>query len=76
MLSGVNRGHNVAEDVTMSGTVAGAIEGMALGVPSIALSQGLTWKRGEEPTIHFDDGRDLRAGDHPAPGRGRLARRT
>ena len=41
VLSGVNRGANVAEDVTMSGTVAGAIEGMALGVPSIALSQ--TW---------------------------------
>jgi 5'-nucleotidase len=39
VLSGVNRGANMAEDVTMSGTVAGAIEGMALGVPSIALSQ-------------------------------------
>ena len=33
VLSGVNRGQNLAEDVTMSGTVAGAIEGMALGVP-------------------------------------------
>jgi 5'-nucleotidase len=41
VLSGVNRGANVAEDVTMSGTVAGAIEGMAMGVPAIALSQ--TW---------------------------------
>lgn len=41
VLSGVNRGHNIAEDVTMSGTVAGAIQGMALGVPSIALSQSL-----------------------------------
>ena len=41
VLSGVNRGHNTAEDVTMSGTVAGAIQGMALGVPSIALSQSL-----------------------------------
>lgn len=39
VLSGVNRGANIAEDVTMSGTVAGAIEGMAMGVPSIALSQ-------------------------------------
>ena len=39
VLSGVNRGLNAAEDVTMSGTVAGAIEGMALGVPSLALSQ-------------------------------------
>lgn len=39
VLSGVNRGLNAGEDVTMSGTVAGAIEGMAMGVPSIALSQ-------------------------------------
>lgn len=39
VLSGVNRGQNIAEDVTLSGTVAGAIEGMALGIPSIALSQ-------------------------------------
>jgi 5'-nucleotidase len=39
VLSGVNRGQNVAEDVSYSGTVAGAIEGTILGVPSIALSQ-------------------------------------
>ncbi|MBA3810566.1 MAG: 5'/3'-nucleotidase SurE [Caulobacteraceae bacterium] len=39
VLSGVNRGLNAAEDVTMSGTVAAAIEGMALGVPAMALSQ-------------------------------------
>lgn len=47
VLSGINRGQNVAEDVTMSGTVAGAIEGMALGVPSIALSQALTYLHDE-----------------------------
>jgi 5'-nucleotidase len=39
VLSGVNRGQNLAEDVTYSGTVAGAIEGTILGIPSIALSQ-------------------------------------
>ena len=39
ILSGVNRGQNVAEDVTYSGTIAAAIEGTILGVPSIALSQ-------------------------------------
>jgi 5'-nucleotidase len=43
VLSGVNRGHNIADDVTLSGTVAGAIEGMALGIPSIALSQALSY---------------------------------
>ncbi len=41
ILSGVNRGHNLGEDVTFSGTVAGALQGMALGIPSIALSQSL-----------------------------------
>src|SRR5271166_3551818 len=39
VLSGVNRGQNVAEDITYSGTIAGAMEGAILGVPSIALSQ-------------------------------------
>jgi 5'-nucleotidase len=39
VLSGVNRGRNVAEDVSYSGTVAGAIEGTVLGIPSFALSQ-------------------------------------
>ena len=41
VLSGVNRGFNLAQDVTLSGTVAGALQGMTLGVPSIALSQCL-----------------------------------
>src|ERR1700730_16473872 len=40
VLSGVNRGRNAAEDVTYSGTVAGAMEGAVLGIPSFALSQG------------------------------------
>lgn len=39
LLSGVNRGANLGEDVTYSGTVAVAMEGTLLGVPSIALSQ-------------------------------------
>ncbi len=39
VLSGVNRGQNVAEDVTYSGTIAWAMEGTILGIPSIALSQ-------------------------------------
>ena len=38
VLSGVNAGANMADDVTYSGTVAGAIEGTMLGIPSIALS--------------------------------------
>lgn len=39
ILSGVNRGGNMAEDVTYSGTVSVAMEGQLAGVPSIALSQ-------------------------------------
>lgn len=38
ILSGVNRGQNLADDINYSGTVAGAIEGSLLGIPSIALS--------------------------------------
>ncbi len=38
ILSGVNRGQNLAEDVTFSGTIAGALQGMQMGIPSIALS--------------------------------------
>jgi 5'-nucleotidase len=39
VLSGVNLGRNAGEDVTYSGTVAGAMEGAVLGIPSLALSQ-------------------------------------
>ena len=38
VLSGVNRGQNLADDVTYSGTVAGAIQGTLLGIRSVAMS--------------------------------------
>lgn len=38
IISGINHGHNMGEDVTYSGTIAAAIEGSILGVPSIAAS--------------------------------------
>ncbi len=38
VLSGINRGPNLGDDVTYSGTVAAAMEGTVLGIPSIALS--------------------------------------
>ena len=53
VLSGINRGGNLGEDVTYSGTVAAAMEGTVLGVPSIALSQEypdrgpVPWETGE-----------------------------
>jgi 5'-nucleotidase len=38
LISGINHGANMGEDVTYSGTVAAAIEGSILGIPSIAVS--------------------------------------
>lgn len=38
IVSGVNRGGNLGEDVTYSGTVAAAMEGTLLGIPSVAFS--------------------------------------
>jgi 5'-nucleotidase len=38
VVSGINRGYNIGDDVTYSGTVAGALEGTLLHVPSIAVS--------------------------------------
>lgn len=57
VLSGINRGSNLAEDVTYSGTVAAAIEATLLGIPAIALSQsifpgnqGIEWGASEDYT--------------------------
>jgi 5'/3'-nucleotidase len=48
VLSGVNAGSNIADDVTYSGTIAGAIEGTLLGIPSVALSLAVDYdRRGE-----------------------------
>jgi len=54
VLSGVNRGSNAGDDITYSGTVAAAMEGTNLEVPSIALSQtcndldAVQWKTAEK----------------------------
>lgn len=50
--SGINTGPNMGDDVTYSGTVAGAYEGMLLGIPSVAFSNG-----GYEPTDYATAGR-------------------
>jgi 5'-nucleotidase len=61
VLSGVNRGQNLADDIVYSGTVAGAIQGCLLGVPSMAMSlvtgpaetdQGTGEPRWETPMRH------------------------
>src|SRR5436309_9576979 len=48
VLAGVNRGRNAGEDVIYCGTVAGAVEGTILGIPSFALSQSYL-SRSEQP---------------------------
>ena len=45
VVSGINKGWNLGDDVTYSGTVAGALEGALLGIPSIGVS--LRQTRGE-----------------------------
>ncbi|HUG46462.1 MAG TPA: 5'/3'-nucleotidase SurE [Sphingomicrobium sp.] len=52
ILSGINRGANLAEDVTYSGTVSAAMEGALAGVRSIALSQSYS-KEGMGDTVPF-----------------------
>ena len=52
ILSGINRGANLAEDVTYSGTVSAAMEGALAGVPSIALSQVYS-REGMGDTVPF-----------------------
>src|SRR3954465_2786800 len=49
VLSGVNRGRNAGEDVIYSGTVAGAVEGTILGIPSVALSQSYMSRSDQPP---------------------------
>ena len=52
ILSGINRGANLAEDVTYSGTVSAAMEGALAGVRSIALSQSYS-REGMGDTVPF-----------------------
>jgi 5'-nucleotidase len=50
VVSGINKGWNLGDDVTYSGTVAGALEAALLGVPAIAVS--LRQTRGEYDFTH------------------------
>lgn len=52
VLSGINHGQNIADDVTYSGTIAGAFEGTLLGIPSLALS--LSTGGGNGGAVHWE----------------------
>jgi 5'-nucleotidase len=50
-VSGINHGANLGDDITYSGTVAAALEGIVLGLPAIAVSQltrSQEWHGGED----------------------------
>lgn len=55
IVSGINHGLNLGDDVTYSGTVAAALEGVMLGLPAIAVSQQSTGREtGYMPQRHYD----------------------
>lgn len=53
VVSGVNHGANLGDDITYSGTVAAALEGVVLGLPAIAVSQQ---SRGRSLDFRYDGG--------------------
>jgi 5'-nucleotidase len=56
VVSGINHGANLGDDITYSGTVAAALEGVVLGLPAIAVSQQ---SRGRSLDIRYDGGFDF-----------------
>lgn len=54
VVSGINRGANLGDDITYSGTVSAAMEGTLLGIPSVAISLvrgDERWLEGYEPVV-------------------------
>ncbi len=58
IVSGINHGSNLGDDITYSGTVAAALEGIVLGIPAIAVSQ-----QAERGVVDFRAGRQWQPGD-------------
>src|SRR4051795_7099873 len=64
VVSGVNHGANLGDDISYSGTVAAAIEGLILGVPGVAVSQqssGRAYDHRFGSTFDFGSGADFAA---------------
>lgn len=55
IISGINRGVNVGNDIYYSGTVAAAREGAVLDIPAIATSLDFHFEPGEKPQANFAD---------------------
>jgi 5'-nucleotidase len=56
VVAGINHGANLGDDITYSGTVAAALEGVVLGLPAIAVSQQ---SRGRSLDFRYDGGFDF-----------------
>jgi 5'-nucleotidase len=59
IVSGINHGANLGDDITYSGTVAAALEGILLGIPGVAVSQQ---SRAREMDFRLGDAFDFDAG--------------
>jgi 5'-nucleotidase len=68
VVSGINKGYNIGDDVTYSGTVAGALEAALLGIPALAISLegGLEYDFGPAALIALQVARALLAAPLPA----------
>lgn len=55
IISGINRGVNLGNDIFYSGTVAAAREGALLNIPSIAASMDFHFEPGVKKEAHFED---------------------
>lgn len=55
VVSGINHGENMGDDITYSGTVAAAFEGLMIGIPGIAASLAMErpWHHHPEDVLHF-----------------------
>jgi 5'-nucleotidase len=53
VVSGINRGANLADDINYSGTVAAAVEATIAGIPAIAVSLVSSWPK-VDPVHHWD----------------------
>ena len=53
LISGINYGANLGDDITYSGTVAGAMEGCLMGIPSIAISLDVNFKK-RPVYVHYE----------------------
>ncbi len=53
VVSGINRGANLADDINYSGTVGAAVEAVVVGIPAIAVSLCTSWTEAED-VLHWE----------------------